>query len=228
MIGIDLGGTKIKQCRPEFIDVQSPFLKTHFHSVFLSNDAFRNSTSAPMRRQLGRLFAHAGLEITNTNTGEKLLLPWAFESSVREQDIFVFCLSLTKSEELAREFKADVCVEILRPERLLAGIRGALKRRPRIKNKQLIHGPITYYSPIDPPNAIWAVPEQVTMRKTTDYQRQQEFRIAFSVNDAFRVNNVGTQLSATPGAQSPSLDGHPQEILKIGTIRGFCSIHSFS
>ena len=118
-------------------------------------------------------------------------------------------------------------MEIRRPERLLAGIRDALKRRPRIKSKQLVYGPVTYYSPESPPDANWAVPEQVVMRKTIGYQGQQEYRIAFAMNDAFRVNNVATQLTSTPGAQSPSLEGHPPENLKIGGIQDICTIHRY-
>ena len=47
------------------------------------------------------------------------------------------------------------------------------------------------------------------------------------MNDAFRVNNVATQLTSTPGAQSPSLEGHPQEKLKIGGIQDICTIHRY-
>lgn len=176
-----------------------------------------------------RLFhPREGLEVTKTEDGETLRLPWVFESSVRERDIFVFCMSLKHPATLAAEFEADVCVEIHEPLKVLTGIRAALQRRPRVKNKRLLHGPVEYCSPVTAPNAAWAVPEQVVMQKTDDYQGQEEYRVAFAVNQALRVNNVATQITTMPGGVQPSLDGHPEQLLRIGSLRRICTIHAFT
>lgn len=76
-----------------------------------------------------------GLKITKVNTGEIISLPHRFESSAKEGDIFVYCLSTIFSDSLAEKFKADTCIEILDSAKLLALVRSALLRRPSIKSK---------------------------------------------------------------------------------------------
>ena len=87
--------------------------------LFRSLSYFRNYEELQVRgdRQEGkRLFNPTqGLEITKAETGEKLLLPWSFEASVKERDIYVFCLSLNRTLELAKEFNTDACIEIQDP-----------------------------------------------------------------------------------------------------------------
>lgn len=181
------------------------------------------------RHEGSRLFhPSVGLEITKVESGEKLRLPWAFEARVQDRDIFVFCLSTKLSAELAKKFKADVCVEIQNPARFLAGIRAAVLRRASIKNNHLAHGAVTYYSPESPPYASWAVPDQVVLSKVHGYAWQSEYRIAFALNGAFSVNNVSTQITATPGEPNPSLLGHPERVLKIGSLKPICKVHTLA
>lgn len=166
-----------------------------------------------------------GLEISNLTTGEQINLPWSFESSVREKEIFVFCFSQELSAELAREFDADVCVEIHNPVALLAKVRAALRLRKWVKNGRLLHGKVDYYSQSEAPLAEWAVPERMVMRKTNEFSRQREYRLAFARGDALRVNNVMTQITATPGATQLTLDEHPEHILRVGSLVKLCVIH---
>lgn len=181
------------------------------------------------RLEGSRLFHPSqGLDVTKVETGEKFNLPWAFESRVRDREIFVFCLSRTRSAALAKEFGADACIELRTPVPLLAGVRAALARRPRIKNKQLVHGPVHYYPPGQAPLAAWAVPEQVVMSKTLDYAAQAEYRLSFALGDAFALNNVSTLVTSTPGAQLSILEGHPQYLLKIGSLRRICKVHWYT
>ena len=197
--------------------------------LFRSLSYFRNYEELQVRgdRHEGqRLFAPAkGLEITKTESGEKLLLPWAFEASVRDREIFVFCLSHVSSLELAREFGADVCVEIQDPIVLLSRVRSAVALRRWVKHARLLHGSVEYYSPEAPPLAERAVPERMVMRKTAAYSHQQEYRLAFARGDALRVNNVQTQITATPGAPHPTLEAHPEHVLHVGSISRICTIH---
>ena len=57
----------------------------------------------------------AGLEVTLAATQQKVVLPHTFESTAKEDDIFVFCLSTVRSEDLAKQFQATTCVEISDP-----------------------------------------------------------------------------------------------------------------
>lgn len=61
------------------------------------------------------LFApEKGLEVTNFTQGTKFVMPaHQFASAVRQDEIFVFCLSRTLSRRLWDEFGAVACVEIL-------------------------------------------------------------------------------------------------------------------
>ncbi len=200
--------------------------------LFRSLSYFRNYEELLVRgdRYEGkRLFKPGnGLEITKTESGEKLLLPWAFEATVRDRDIFVLCLSRTLSSELAREFGADVCVEITEPTALLSRVRSALLLRRWVRRGRLLHGPVEYYSPEDPPLAEWAIPERMIMRKTIEYSRQDEYRLAFARGAALQVNNVETQITSTPGLTQPTLDGHPEHMVCVGAIERVCKVHTMA
>lgn len=168
-----------------------------------------------------------GLEITLTATQEKVVLPHSFESSANEDDIFVFCLSTFLSADLAAQFQADACVEIVNPGRFVAGIRAALLRRPSIKSKMLVHGDVKYYTPDEPPIIDWALPEKVAMSKLSAYAPQQEYRVAFAVNGAFGVENTRLRL-VSPGKRRPlRITSHPERLLKLGSLANLCKIHRF-
>ena len=166
-----------------------------------------------------------GLEITKTETGEKLVLPYSLESTTNEKDIFVFCTSSVLSNDLASEFSASTCIEIFDISRFLSEIRNALARRPSIKNKTLLHGLVNYYSATDPPLADWALPERITMSKLNAYSKQQEHRIAFGINGALRVQNTSQRLVPLGNRHQSRLSEHPECMLKIGNIGKICKIH---
>ena len=168
-----------------------------------------------------------GLEVTLVATQEKVVLPHSFESSAHEDDIFVFCLSTILSQELATQFKTNVCVEIRNPALFISKIRGALSRRPSIKNKMLVHGEVKYYEPHEPPIVDWALPERIAMSKLEGFRPQQEYRIAFNVNGAFDVGNTRLQLVA-PGTRRPKrATAYPERQFKLGSISKICRVHCF-
>lgn len=154
-----------------------------------------------------------------------MLLPGAFESSVRERDIFVFCLSTERSDALAREFNSDVCVEFYDSVLLLSKLRSSLQLRRWVKHARLLHGPVEYYLPERPPLSEWAVPERMIMRKTAEYSYQREYRVAFVRGAALQVNNVDAQITANPGAVQLSLEGHPEHFLRLGSLAKICRVH---
>jgi len=168
-----------------------------------------------------------GLEITLAATQEKIVLPYSFESSAHEDDIFVFCLSTLFSVELATQFKSNVCVEIRNPALLISKTRGALARRPSIKNKLLVHGEVKYYQPHEPPIVDWALPERIAMSKLELFRPQQEYRIAFGINGAFDVGNTRLNLIA-PGNHRPNrISAYPERQFKLGNISKICRVHRF-
>ena len=53
----------------------------------------------------------AGLIINNLTQGKTFTLPrYAFESSANQEEIFVFCISRSLTDELRKNFEAVVCV----------------------------------------------------------------------------------------------------------------------
>lgn len=168
-----------------------------------------------------------GLEMTLVETHEKRVLPHSFESSANEDDIFVFCTSTMLSSELAAQFKADTCVEILSSATFIARVRAALLRRPSIKNKTLVHGEVTYYAANDPPIVDWALPERIAMSKLDGYCSQKEYRMAFSVNDAFKVENTRLRLVAPGERRFPRPSLYPKRLLKLGSLSQLCKTHRF-
>ena len=168
-----------------------------------------------------------GLEITLVETQQKVVLPHAFESTANEDDIFVFCVSTVLSADLAAEFQADACIEIKKLGAFVGGIRGALLRRPSIKSKTLVHGKVKYYSPDQTPIVDWALPERIAMSKLSTYSTQQEYRIAFAVNDAFRVQNTRLRLAAPGERRPPRATAHPERLFKLGSLSALCKVHRF-
>ena len=169
-----------------------------------------------------------GLEITLSATQQKIVLPHTFESTAKDDDIFVFCLSTIYSEELAKQFQSTTCVEITDPLKLIAGIRSALSRRPSIKDKMLVYGEVNYYIPEEPSIVDWALPEKIAMSKLNFYAPQHEYRIAFSINDAFRVENTSLRLVPPGNRKLPRTNFHPEKLLKIGNLSKSCTVHRFA
>jgi hypothetical protein len=168
-----------------------------------------------------------GLEITLTKTQEKITLPHTFESSANEDDIYVFCLSTVLSSALAAEFKTSACIEIHRPAKFLSEVRAALARRASIKSKMLVHGEVKYYSKEEPPIVDWALPDKIAMSKLRRYESQNEYRIAFAVNDAFRVENTHLRLVAPGDRRPPRLFADPK-LFKLGSLKDSCRVHRFN
>jgi hypothetical protein len=171
---------------------------------------------------------HNGLEVTLVATEKKLVLPHSFESTAREDDIFIFCLSTVLSADLALRFKADACIEIKNVGAFVSGIRSALLRRPSIKSKELFHGPVKYYSPDQAPIVDWALPERIAMSKLSTYTEQHEYRFAFAVNDAFRVENTRVRLVSPGEHRSLEPSVHSDRLFKLGSLAKHCKVHCFS
>jgi hypothetical protein len=168
-----------------------------------------------------------GLKLTMMATGEEVLVPYSFESTAREDDIFVYCLSTVLSKSLAAEFKTSVCVEIFKPSAFEGLVQRALDRRPSIKNKRLYSQPIAYYDRSDPPIVDWALPERIALSKPAYFSHQSEHRLAFAVNGAFDVQNVSVRLAPLGNRRPVRSMLHPHRTLNIGNLSKLCKVHRF-
>lgn len=169
-----------------------------------------------------------GLHLTKLENGENIVINGAFESKVREREILILCMSSLKNEDLAKKFTSEACIEIYNKAAFLSLIRASLKRRRAYKSSRLLYGEVQYYQPESHPKSVWALPEKIVMRKTMHYEWQHEYRIAFGAAGSLDVEAVTTQITTTPGVILPVLDGHPEIILRLGSLRHICRVHYFA
>jgi hypothetical protein len=169
----------------------------------------------------------SALEITKTQTGEKVLLTGgAFQSNVDADNIFIFCASRVLSKDLASAFNCNICVEITSIATLLSKIRASLLIRPSIKNKTLLFGDVAYYDMRNPPIIDWAIPEKIVMSKLDAFKTQNEFRISYCLNNAFDIKQTTQTIKINAHTTSTIIKNHPSQLLKVGSIRKICKIHS--
>jgi hypothetical protein len=166
-----------------------------------------------------------GLQVTKVDTGEVVELPHRFESTAREDEIFVYCMSTELSNDIGNRFMADVVVEILEPVKFLALVRSSLSLRKRLQAAKLTHGQVRYYEWHEPPIVDWALPERIAMRKPKPFEWQKEYRIAVPSGDAFDVQNVGIALVNQASARPSRVKPHPVILLKLGRLSKFCRVH---
>lgn len=166
-----------------------------------------------------------GLKLRRVSNGEEIPVFGQFESSAKEDDIFVCCFSTEMSRSTASQFQAEVCVEIADASKLISRVRAALARRPHIKDKLPVHEEVRYYDPNEPPIVDWALPERIALRKPRTFSWQHEYRIAFSRNNAFRVENVEVKVVNPAVRRKPRRTEHPSMLLKVGKFAKECRIY---
>jgi hypothetical protein len=167
-----------------------------------------------------------GLVVKNVNTEEEIFLPHLFESTAKEDDIFVYCMSQILSAELSERFKAEVVVEITNPAKFLNLVRPALSLRKRFRVNQLIHEPVKYYEWNEPPIVDWALPERITMKKPKIFEWQGEYRLAVPIGDAFDAENVNLNLVSVNHSRASVARNYPQQMLRLGSLSKICRVHT--
>ena len=168
---------------------------------------------------------HDGLQVTKVETGEKGVLPHRLESTAKEDEIFVYCMSTELSTGIAERFNATVAVEILDPLGFLVRLRKSLSLRKRLRAEKLVHQEVRYYEWHEPPIVDWALPERIAMRKPKSFEWQKEYRFAVPAGDAFRIENVSVKLVLPGTKRRPRDDSHPQLLLKLGNLAKLCRVH---
>jgi len=122
----------------------------------------------------------SGLRVNNHTQGTTFTLPgFAFESTANQEEILVFCVSRSLTEELHRRFEALACVEIQRVPTLCERIKRVLPANATFHARR-----VDYYDEGEGPGARWALPEQIATSKFKSYGWQDEFRIMFCLTDA--------------------------------------------
>jgi hypothetical protein len=169
-----------------------------------------------------------GLDITK-QTGGKVKFFGSLRSSVKAADkLFICSMSTLFSADLARKFQTDTCVEVGDVGTFLARLKTALRRKPSVKLRTLIHGKVTYYCGENPPEEVWALPERIVMHKPQRFADQCEYRFVFSTTaDAFEFENVRLTLVRGQPARLPTTT-YPAILLKLGPMGDCCRVRRFS
>jgi hypothetical protein len=169
-----------------------------------------------------------GLRIKLSGSGEEVTIPYTFESSAREDAIFVYCMSTHLDNNIAKRFQAHIAVEITDPVKLIALMRNAMSLRSRLRAEKLIYGEVKYYELHEPPIVDWALPERIAMRKRKSFEWQREYRFAVPLGDAFKVEQVQTQLVPLGVQRNQRAQSHPSICLRLGSLSKICRIHKFA
>lgn len=169
-----------------------------------------------------------GLEITNKTRGTTHTENWIFNSKVDAENIFIFSTSKILSKELAYEFKAECCIEILDSTKIISGLSRTILRRRHIKPNRLFHGDIQYYKESQAPGIDWAFPNRIVTRKLEAFLPQQEYRFYFSIKNALGFGRTQQQIEMTPSQKVKRNTPHPEKCLKIGNIEKWCKVHEFT
>jgi hypothetical protein len=201
--------------------------------LFRSLSYFRNLEDGNVRGDEGEGISkyrpQTGLVINNlTQKASFVLKDFSFTSAVQQDEIFVFCVSMTHADQLYDEFHAVACVEITdihafcrRVQKALpqaASFPAAQPNRPRIGHK------VEYYDETEGASPRWALPGRIAVSKLSRYAWQEEFRLAFSVTGAFRFENVSTQLIHDDHRGSDSLNEYPRHLVSAGSLRDIVKI----
>ena len=163
-----------------------------------------------------------GLQVTNLTQGTSFPLDMGFESSVRGGEIYIFCLSLKKTDELAREFEAVACVEILKPRAFINRWQMALPPSSKHFAKR-----VSYYEREDAPENVWPQPELIATMKLAQFDYQQEFRFGYSTTGALDFNECSQKLVNRKGRPSPKAEEHLKMTLDLGNLSDLCKLHVF-
>lgn len=166
---------------------------------------------------------HDGL-VMNMDDGRVITLEGgSLNSSVNQNDIFVYCASNQLSAELGEKF-GRFCVEIPDPELLVSRLRARAHLNSQLDYAQVVSGKVDYRPHSKEPGADWALPERLVLIKPVDFTWQDEFRIAVGKRDAMNVENVG--LTIETGPTKVEFEPVPAAIfIRVGKLADIVTLH---
>ena len=169
----------------------------------------------------------AGLEINRADGRKEILKGWRFESSAREEDIFVHCMSLRLAEDVATRFESPWCVEITDAEALAARLRARQSRTSHLDYATLLARNVEYRARDALPQADWALPDRLAFIKPEEFAYQDEYRIAIGKHGALDPENVKVFLRrGEPDPVAAAELALPLD-LGVGDLRDLAVLHRF-
>lgn len=173
-----------------------------------------------------------GLLVTNQTRGTQFILKGhSFVSTVKHEEIFVFCLSGVFESSLFKTFDAMACVEVLDIGAFCARIEASLPPKASLPETQTsrrrrIGHWVEYYDEAENCTPRWALPERIATSKLRSYAWQREFRLLFSTTDAFEFEKVALGLVPDGHREVINTEQHHHCVLKAGSLRDICRLYS--
>ena len=170
-----------------------------------------------------------GLIINKVTQGTTCTLPNSvFESTAKQGEIFVFCMSRSLTDELRKRFEASVVAEIMNIPAFCQRVTQTLPvkaRFPALNGKTRIGHRVQYYSETEGGAPRWALPDMIATSKLDAYSWQDEFRLVFTLTDAFAFENVDTRLVQGNPSKTANASEHRTFPVKITNLRESCRLH---
>ncbi len=171
-----------------------------------------------------------GLEINNITRRQKFIDGRFFHTLYNHvDDIFVFCVSKTFSNDLFEKFSSVCCVEIKDEVQFIKRVRCEIKKlynRRVIRNDKLLCSDICYRNMREPPLNLHSVPERTLFTKSDAFQTENEFRFLFSKRKkAFKVidSNYTRILTYDIVPQRNNHAKNNNMIIRLGSVEDICS-----
>ena len=187
---------------------------------------FRDDEDAAAQQIIGdeyegaRLYRPAnGLQIHNQTRGTNGTLQMGMACLTRAHEIYVFCMSLSLTDELKTEFKAVACAEIYDPREFIVRWLAALPEGAKHVSRR-----VGYYRPEDVTGNVWALPDLIATTKLKRFAYQNEYRLAYTTTEAFGFQNCTYQLVDRKARPLPKPEEHHHETLDLGDLRHICQL----
>lgn len=175
-----------------------------------------------------------GLKVTLVNRPGSFTIPGgAHRSLARVNEIFVFCLSMSESDELRTRFRSTCCVEILSIPTFCDRVAGALAtykaKFPRLPGRSArfrVGHRVIYYSPSQGGDTRHMLPDRIAFSKFDSFAWQDEFRLIFSLTDALEYGNTQHHIIIGKEQEEAAPQTEPIHI-DIGDLSDICKLMVF-
>ena len=210
------------------------FLNGHFRfwSLAYFRDLEGTGARSDAHEGTGIFQPEGGLQVTNKTRGTRFTMPsHAFRSTVRYNEIFVFCISRKLSATIWDEFGSVMCVEITDIPAFCGRVVSRLPanaRFPGHPRRERIGQRVEYYDASDAPNTRWALPDRIAVSKLAVFARQEEFRLVFSTTGALDFENVSVTLKPADAPHAAPASDHSFYDVDVGSLRDICRVHDTS
>jgi hypothetical protein len=200
-----------------------------FHSLAYFRDYEDQEVRGDENEGIAIYRPKGGLEINNLTRAKSFtLLNSTFESAARQDEIFVFCLSRSFTDELRAKFKSVACVEVRDVSAFCSRVQAALPsgaKFPGPSGRTRIGWRVEYYDETEGGSPRWALPDKIATAKCKAYTWQDEFRLVFCLTDALAFEKVDLRLVQGYDKRVPRPAEHHPHRVAVGSLHDICHLY---